>query len=162
MILWSQQITEITSIFHSFQAGKRVHVHVSREDQERDKLFLRPEKFESMTLSNFKILVYYHMFNNRNTSKIQLLKELNVYTKDDIKKTGKLRTDVLSYKFIHDKDTRTLETLNITPYEAYQKSLIHPFTLADYYDKHSNLVQGRLMTTDVKYASTLAQYFNFN
>jgi hypothetical protein len=162
MIQWSQQLKNITDIFFSFQNGKKTHLPLTQSNLEKDKMFLSPSKFETFTLSNFKILLYYIMYNEKPSSKIDFLKRLNSLDKQDIKNSGKLRSDVLSYAFIINKDSRTLETLDITPYEAFKKSLIHPFSLANYYEKNTiSTITGRIMEKDIKSAKVLKSYFKF-
>jgi len=159
MINWSTQNKLITDTFHSFQKGKKIHLPLSN-NLEREKMFLRPEKFETMTLSNFKILLYYILYNEQLSSKIEFLKRLNSLTKEDIQKSGKLRSDILSYSFIIDKDFKILETLDISAYEAFKRSLIHPFSLAKYYENDNNII-GRIMNKDINSAKVLISYFNF-
>lgn len=159
MILWSQQINEISSVFFSFQKGERVNIVLDSETQERDKIFLNPSKFENMTLGNFKIMLYYHMYYTPSVSKIKFLEALSKYNKEKIIETGKLRRDIQSYNYIIENDMRKLTTLDITPYTAFKQGLIHPFTLHKCYKDSKEIVGGRIMAMDIKRVNTLMMYF---
>jgi len=160
MIAWSKQLKDITDIFFSFQKGEIVHIPLTEKNLEKDKMFLSPSKFESFTLNNFKILLYHIMYNEKPSSKIDFLKRLNSVNKEDVKASGKLRSDVLSYNFIINKDKKVMETLTITHYEAFKQSLIHPFTLAKFYENCKD-VRGRIMKKDINNALVLKSYFKF-
>jgi len=158
MIGWSTQNKIIGDIFYSFQNGKKTHLKTS--NLEREKMFLRPSKLESQTLNNFKIILLYVMYNDMPSSKIEFMKRLNSLDKKDIVNTGRLRSDLLSFKFIIDKDVKTMETLTITPYRAYKSNLIHYFSIARYYDKNPTEINGRIMKKDIENAQVLVSFFN--
>jgi len=158
MIHWTTQNKLITDIFYSFQQGVKTHLPLST-NLEREKMFLRPEKLETQTLSNFKIILLDIMFNNNFSSKIKFMEKLNSLSKQDIKDSGQLRSDLLSFTFILNKDENTMKTLNISPYEAYQKKMIHKFYLANYYN-NSNEIKGRVMTKEINNAKVLISFFN--
>lgn len=162
MILWTQQLNQINDVFHTFRNGKKTHIPLTDKDIERSKLFLKPTKFESYTMSNFKILVIYCMYYDTSSSKIELLKKLNEYKKNELSKSIQLKNDVLSHTYIINKDAAVIESITITPYEAYLKNLIHPFSLANYYNHHSKEISGRIMTRTIQQAQILESFFSFS
>lgn len=159
MILWSQQIKEIGNVFYSFQKGERLDVPISNETQEKNKIFLNPSKYESMTIGNFKILLLYQIYNKAPTSLIKFLNILNSLTPLEIKESNKFKSEIMSYDFILKRDLDKLKALNITPYDAFLGKLIHIFTLNYYYKKNSSEVNGRLMKIEIKRLNVLMSYF---
>jgi len=163
MILWSQQYNIVSKVFHSFHNGKKVTaVKLSDKDIERARLFLNPSKFETQTLSNFTIIVLYCMFYEKPASKIEMLKLLNSYNKEKISKAMKLKSDVLSYKYLVEQDERKINSLNISPYEAYKMNQISVFGVAKYYTEHPEEVTGRIMKKDITDSTVLVDHFRFS
>lgn len=158
MILWSQQYRIITNVFNSFHSNEKKNDEnpFSHKDLERGKLFLRPEKFQDYILANFKILVIYNMFKRMPSSKINFLKDLNSLKKEDIIEFRKFKSDVLSFNYIIDKDIKTLETLELSPYNAYKEGYINVLTLGYLGDN----TKGIIAKKEIEKARMLVKFFN--
>ena len=160
MIAWSQQYRIISNVYNSFHLNeiKRDENPFNMKELERNKIFLRPEKYQDYTLSNFKILVIYTMWRYFPSSKIQFLKILNSFNKQNILEFRKFKQDVISFGYILEKDKKTLETLSINIYEAYKRDLINIFTLG-YIGSSEQL--GIIGNRELQKAQMLVKFFNF-
>jgi len=161
LITWTQQYRIISNVFKSFHIGKKVNEEnpFTQKELERNKLFLNPNKFQNYTLSNFKILIIYEMWKNMPSSKISFLKILNSLKEEDIMEFRKFKGDIESYHYIFKKDTDTLKTIDIEPYEAYKKKLIHPLTLGSLNISKNSV--GIIGKKDVSKSKVLRSFFNF-
>ena len=162
MIAWTQQYKIISNVFNSFQSGEKKNEEhpFTHKELERNQIFLSPEKYQNYTLGNFKILVIYNMWKHNFSSKIHFLKKLNSLNKKDILEFRQFKSDVLSFKYILEKDKNALETISLNPYEAYQQNLIHILTLGvlEFDDSDLGIIGKRV----VKNARVLVSFFNLS
>jgi len=160
MITWTQQYKIISNVFNSFQSGEKRNDEnpFTFKELERNQIFLRPEKFQDYTLSNFKILVIYNMWKHNFSSKVHFLKKLNSLNKNDILEFRKFKSDILGFSYILNKDSNALKTISLNPYEAYQQGFIHILTLGvlDFDDDNLGIIGKRV----VKNARVLTSFFN--
>jgi len=161
LITWTQQYKIISNVFKSFRVGKKVNEEkpFTQKELERNKLFLNPNKFQNYTLANLKILIIYEMWRNMPSSKIAFLKILNSLKEKDIVEFRGFKRDIESYHYIFKKDTDTLKTVDIEPYEAYKKNLIHPLTLGSLNISEGTV--GIIGKKDVSRSRVLRSFFNF-
>ncbi len=161
MLTFSQQYDVVSKVFHSFANGKKMSaIRLSDKELERGKLFLTPGKYESFTKGNFIVLVLYTMFYRKPSSKIELLKTLNSFSKEEYTESLKIRDDALSFNYVLKRDRHTLDSLTVTPYEAYKLKKINAFSVADYYNQHPTEIKGRIMKKEIADTQVLLSHFN--
>ncbi len=109
MIVWSKQHRIINDVSLSFQKTEKVHTKISSIIQKRDMQFLGSQKYQNQTDANFKFITLWSVFKN-NTSKIDTLKLLASYDKDDIKEIMEIKKKMMLFQNTFDEDERFMET----------------------------------------------------
>jgi len=105
MLLFSEQIKIIKKIVLTFKNNKITHTRITEKELNKYKFLLNENKYKSIPIGDFKLLVLITVMEitgNLNISKT--LKILNSYTKRDIQKILKNKTEILLYKDTLDKD----------------------------------------------------------
>lgn len=110
MLTFSAQHRIVNDIALSFQKNTKIHTKISETVLNRDLQFLNPKKYQSYTEANFKFIVLWTVFKN-NTNKIDTLKTINQYTKDDIKQIMKEKERILFYEQTIQSDTEIMNTI---------------------------------------------------
>jgi len=149
----------------SFKEGKIQEAFITDKFIKYTKLWYHPSKFELMTVANFKILFIYATFNIPHRNVEVLLLEMAKFTASDMNKGNQLRSDILSYNYIIERDLRVLETLSLTPYVAYTMNKIHAFTFAWYYKRNLESMPKTPMNRGefaYKKARVLTDYFKLD
>ena len=159
MIVWSQQHSIISSVSLSFEKLEKIHPKKSGSIMERDKTFLNPKKYESFILSDFKFLVLYTVF-KRSTNKIDTMKLLQNYTKEDIKKILKEKEKMILYEntFQNDLDNlrdKILTLKNII--KMFSENLISPLYVYWYFKQYTP--EGRIQKRTVERVNFYMSYF---
>jgi len=103
MLQFSYQHRIVSDLSLSFQKNIKVHTKISEKIQTRDRVFLKPKKYETYTEMNFKFIVLLTVFKHK-CSKINTLKIINSYDKEDIKEIMKHKEKIVLYKNTLDKD----------------------------------------------------------
>ena len=103
MLQFSYQHRIVSDLSLTFQKNTKVHTKISEKTQLRDRVFLKPTKYEAYTEMNFKFIVLWTVFKNK-SSKIDTLKIINSYDKDQIKEIMKRKEDIVLYKNTLNKD----------------------------------------------------------
>lgn len=126
MLQFSQQHRIINDISLSFQKNEKIHTKISEKILERDIQFLKPKKYESYTEPNFKFIILWTVFKNL-SSKIDTLKIVNSYDKEQIKEIMKEKEKIILYKNTFKQDKITMSTKLISKdlvFEMYNKNQI--------------------------------------
>ena len=159
MIVWSQQHSIISNICLSFEKMEKICSKKTTKIMERDKVFLNPKKYESFILSDFKFIVLYTVFKNT-SNKIDTLKILQQYTKDDIREILVEKEKILYFSntlendFIFVKD-KILTSKNII--KMFKKNLISPLYVYWYFLRCES--EGRIIKKSVERVKFFMSYF---
>ncbi len=97
MILWSNQVKIVNDFSLSFQKNEKIHTKIQESVLQRDKSFLSPSKYDQYTKSDFKFIVLWTCL-NYGANKIDTLKILNNYSKDDINIINHHKNKLINYK----------------------------------------------------------------
>jgi len=126
MIVYSTQIRIVSSLALSFQKNQQINVSVSNLTLERDKIFLKPVKYQQQIESNFKFISLWVIF-KYNTSKIDTLKHLQELDKEDIKDIMLSKQKIALYQNTLKDDQTFMLSKMITPsnvFSLYKKNKI--------------------------------------
>ena len=159
MLVWSQQHSIISSLSLSFENLKKIHPKRSGATMERDKIFLNPSKYESYILSDFKFIVLWTVYKH-SSNKIDTLKLMQGYTKEDIKEILKEKENIVLYENTFKKDQIVSNTKIMTPNNTInlnKKGEISELYLYWYFKNHEP--KGRIQTRTVQRNNFLLEYF---
>lgn len=137
MLTFSAQHRIINDLALSFQKNEKIHTKISDTILNRDLQFLNPKKYQGYTESNFKFIVLWTVFRN-NTNKIDTLKLVNSYDKDQIREIMKEKENILYYEKTIQRDIEamnpvTKNTENV--FNMYKKGKISLMFLYRYFNK---------------------------
>jgi hypothetical protein len=160
MIAYSKQIRIVTNLSLSFQKNEKINVSVSNNTLERDKIFLKPYKYQQYTDSDFKFIVLWIIF-KYNISKIGTLKHLQELEIDDIKEIMKEKQKILLYKntlkndmkIIKSKITNSINVINL--YKKKEISCLYVF----WYFENNNYELTRLQQRQLDRIRFFISYF---
>jgi len=139
MIAYSTQIRTVTSLALSFQKNEKINVSVSNTTLDRDKIFLKPTKYQQQIESNFKFISLWVIF-KYNTSKIDTLKYLQDLTGNDIKDIMKEKQKLVLYQNTLDQDiiySKSKILTSTTVFDMYKKNKVS-FLFVFWYFKNTN------------------------
>ncbi len=118
MIAYSTQIRTVTSLALSFQKNKQINVSVSNSTLDRDKIFLKPTKYQQQIESNFKFISLWVIF-KYNTSKIDTLRHLQELEPEDIKDIMKQKQKIALYQNTLRDDQTFMQSKIQTPVNVF-------------------------------------------
>ncbi len=119
MVPYSTQIRTVTSLALSFQKNQKINVSVSNSTLERDKIFLKPGKFQLQTESNFKFISLWSIFKYQ-TSKIDTLKHLQELENEDVKSIMKIKEKLSLYQNTLINDRIFTQSLVLKPENVFK------------------------------------------
>ena len=162
MIPFTTQYQIITKVFESFSKKKRIdNVFIPQEEYNWAKVYLNPKRYESSTITNFKVIVISSMFKNKFATKKDLSEYLNSLEKHDELQHLKLRDIMLSSSFHINKDKHTLEVNNEKPIKLFTNDEISVFGFNDYYTNNPDKVTSRGIKNKLSGARLVLEYFGF-
>lgn len=169
MITYKQQLTIIKNVLASFEKGEIVNDEIWGNVVKYSKLFYNPEKFEQMTIANFKIMIIHLIYNDpKPTSVKDMLEIIREYTKSDFNEANKLRSEVIKYDYTITRDLLKIEESTLTPYALLKMKEISPFTFAYYYKRFPQAFDTfgkhdvRMVKQYYKRARVLVDYFKLD
>lgn len=165
MILWSQQLKIINDSFHSFQAGKKVHVPISETTRNQGHTFLRPSIHESMNISNFKIHVLNILYSKQPLNVMELLQELNQKEEKIFDASKTLTKDLKTYRYIINRDSEMLASVvedSEVIWDEYTNDKIHKFTLHRMFKNNKFKPFNRASKREIQVLNALMCNFNID
>ncbi len=168
MIAYSTQIRTVTSLALSFQKNQQINVSVSNSTLDRDKIFLKPMKYQQQIESNFKFISLWVIF-KYNTSKIDTLKHLQDLEKEDIKDFMMHKQKIALYQNTLKDDKTFVQSKIQTPatvfamYKKDQISCLYVFWYFRYYTGDLTRLQQRQLDRIrffVSYFPKIEEYLN--
>jgi hypothetical protein len=160
MLAYSNQIRAVSSIALSFQSRKKINVSVSNDTLERDKIFLKPKKYQTFAEGNFKFISLWTIFKYQ-TSKIDTLKLLQDLDKEDIKEIMKEKEKILLYQSTIENDYTFMKSKVQTPdnvlhlFKTNQISSLYLY----WYFVNNPKPAGRLNNRTIERISLFLEYF---
>lgn len=124
----------------SFQKNQKIHTKISDKILTRDVQFLNPKKYESYTEGNFKFITLWTVFKN-NTGKIDTLKLINSYMKEDLDDIMLEKNKILLYKNTFSNDEKFMQTKIVDKdfiLKSYQKGDISCLYVWWYFHNHNH------------------------
>ena len=148
MILFSKQNQIIYSTSLSFMNRKETHIKTPPNGVlNHNKVHLNPNRYQSWTLSEFKMLCLWMGFRTR-LGPIYTLRNLQRLDQDDIKVFRKHTKELLYWQ------NSTIENPNVSSnelFEMYQKKEINIINFAKYANPDEMTRQGRLVLDNIKF-----------
>ncbi len=161
MIVWSKQHRIINDVSLSFQKTEKVHTKISHTIQQRDKQFLGSQKYQDQTDANFKFITLWSVFKN-NTSKIDTLKLLSSYDKDDIKEIMKVKKKITLFQNTIQEDRSFMESKTqdkdsvFAFYKSDNISILYVFW---YFQKNKDFNLSRIQKRQIQRINFLLEFF---
>lgn len=159
----------MNNVLKSFVSGEIVTESIQGNVVKYSKLFYNPEKFEQMTIANFKIMIIHLCYNDPKATSIkEMIEIIRDYTKTDFNEANKLRSEVIKYDYTITKDLMKIEESTLTPYALMKMKKISPFTFAYYYKRFPEQFENfskhdvRMVEHYYKRARVLVDYFKLD
>ncbi len=137
MLVYSEQHRIVNNTALSFKKNEKTFAKISGASLERDQYFLKARKFETLPEADFKFMVLWSVFKG-NTNKIDTLKLLQSYDKEDLKIINKERENIVLYKNTFKNDIGFTNEKIKTPQNIlnmYQKNEISYLYVYYYFNK---------------------------
>ena len=164
MLTLSSQIRIIKNLTLSFKKGEKVHTKITDKELHKYKMYYNPERFESWTNIDFKVLVLLTLFKERITSPQALIKYLQETPTKELRKILHKKDDFLTYKNILEKDFELMKVVSIKNINQilllYKEHKISFFYLYYYMYNHQDEIQGRIKENLYKRLRLLLSYFD--
>jgi hypothetical protein len=144
MILFSQQIRIIKSVFVSFKNHKLTHTAISEKELQRYK-FYKYQKFETLPTGDFKLLVLNLIFTKRFSSIQSILMYLNNTNMKELK--NQIPYFILNYKNVFEDEKKKVEIYekNISIIISLYKQNVVTFLFLYYYIyNNQDQIKGRI------------------
>ena len=160
MILLSQQMRIIKSVFYSFKNQAITNMSVTDSDLKRNS-FYKHQKFETMQLSDFKLMILYLVFSKRFSSLKSVLVYLNGTDYKELKK--QIPYFITNYKneFRNDKEkVQAFDKKIGIIVSLYKQNKITFLFLYHYMYHNQDQIQGRIQKRLFNDLSLFLSYFS--
>jgi len=147
MITLSQQYRIIKDYFHSFQKHRIINTKITDNEIKKIKQRYDYEKFETFTLTDFKILILLLLLENRFTSVSVLLQHLSETSIKDLRKILRKKDDITAYKSVIMIDRESVQGLHLdidTVFSLHKKGKISVLFLFWFLNNNEDKIQGRI------------------
>jgi len=159
MILWSQQHKIISSIVLSFEKQEKTFAKTSGDILKRDKMFLNPSKYEIYPVADFKFVALWTVYKH-SSSRIDTMKLMNNFTKDELKEILSEKQKFLLYENTIKQDDTVAKTKVLIPntvIKLTKKGELSPLFMYKFFQDIEP--QGRIQTRNVQRNNFLMSYF---
>ena len=151
MIVYSQQIKIIKSVFYSFKNHKITNLSTTNSELQKYQSIYKYQKFETLTENNFKILIIYLIFKKRFSS---LRSVLTYLSETDLKEHKQIINNfsdlLIGYESNFEKEEKKVSVFDkkinivISLYKKNEISFIYLYYFMYKIYKNQNQIQGRI------------------
>jgi hypothetical protein len=161
MLRWSIQHKIVSDFSLSFSQHEKLYTAVSQKILERDKMFLKPKKYESYSEADFKFIVLYTLLHFC-TNKIDTLKILNKLQPEELEQIRKFKEKIIMFQNTLEQDLSVSRTKINTPSSVYKMYKQGTYSLLYFYVYYKQLDlqnAGRLQRRAFERVSFFLSYF---